>query len=113
MPKPAAIRIPPRVKTRFLAHQPITRSITVRLPFLRGRLELALGRDQEVARRDDDLTRLEAGEHFEVIAGPCTELDVARHQATVADIHEHDPTLPGWQHRALRHRQPFPERDLE
>src|SRR5881396_1838667 len=103
MPKPAAIRIPPRVKTRFLAHQPITRSIMARLPFLRGRLELALSRDQEVARGHDDLARRETGEHLEIVASPGAQLHLARREPTVADVDEHHAALPSGQHRALRH----------
>src|SRR6266571_9228295 len=113
MPKPAVIRIPARVRTRFLAHQPITRSITMRLPFLRGRLELALGRDQEVARSHYDLARLEARQHLEVVAGPGAKLHLARRQPTIAEIDEHHAPLPCRQHRALRNRQALPERDLE
>src|SRR5437870_154524 len=113
MPKPAAIKIPARVRTRFLAHQPITRSITMRLPFLRGRLELAFGRDEEVARGHHDLTGLETGEHFEVVPCPGAELNLARRQATVAHVDEDHPALARRQHRALRHRKPLPEFDLE
>src|SRR6266850_2836624 len=113
MPKPAAIKIPARVRTRFLAHQPITRSIMMRLPFPRGRLELALGRDEEIARGHDDVTGLEAREHFEVVAGTSAELHLAGREATAAGIDEDHPALPRRQHRALRHRQPLPERDLE
>src|SRR5436309_10466767 len=104
MPKPAAIKIPPRVRARFLAHQPITRSIMVRLPFLRGRLELAFGGDEEVARGHDDLTGLQAREHLEVVAGPGAKLHLSWRQATVADIDEDHASLPRRQHRALRHR---------
>src|SRR5258708_37447006 len=88
-PNPAAIRTPATVSTRFLAHQAITRSITSRLPFLRGRLELALGRDEEVARGHDDLAGLESCEHFKVVAGPAAKLHLARSQPTAADVHEH------------------------
>src|SRR5207249_5083554 len=97
MPKPAAIRIPARVSTRFLAHQPITRSIMARLPFLRGRLELALGRDEEIARGHDDLTRLQTREHLEVVASPGAELHLSGRQATIAEIDEH--------HSAVSRRQ--------
>src|SRR5712691_5455948 len=113
MPKPAAIKIAARVRTRFLAHQPITRSIMMRLPFLRGRLELALGRDEEVSRSHHDLSGLQAREHFEVVAGPGAKLHIAWFQATVADIDEDDSALTRRQYRALRHRQPLPERDLK
>src|SRR5437667_8199373 len=108
MPKPAAIKIPARVRTRFLAHQPITRSITVRLPFLRGRLELAFGRDEEVARSHDDLTGFQAREHLEVVPGPRAELDIARRQAAIADIDEDHSALSRRQHCALWDSQPFP-----
>src|SRR2546425_4059318 len=104
MPKPAAIRIPARVSTRFLAHQPMTRSITARLPFLRGRLELALGRDEEVARGHDDLTRLQTREHLEVVSGPSAELHLTGFQSTVAEVDEDHSAVPRRQDGTFRHR---------
>src|SRR5438094_8410986 len=95
MPKPAATRIPARVSTRFLAHQPITRSIMARLPFLRGRLELAFGRDEEVARGHHDLARLQTREHLEVVSGPGAELHIAGFQSAVAEVDEHHSAVPG------------------
>src|SRR6266571_2906942 len=89
MPKPTVIRIPARVRTRFLAHQPITRSITMRLPFLRGRLELALGRYQKVARSHYDLARLEARRHLERDVHEHPGLEIP---SGVGDLYAH---LPG------------------
>src|SRR2546428_14164224 len=95
MPNPAAMRTATTVRTRFRAHHTMRRRIILGLPFLRRGLELALRRDQEVARGDDDLSGLEPAQHFVHVPGLGAEGDSTRRETSVSQVHEDDPLVAG------------------
>src|SRR5436853_2982292 len=109
IPKPAATRTAITVRTGFRAHQAMSRSITRRLPLLRRRLELALGRDEEIAGGHDDLSGPEAAQHFIVLPRLGAEGHRARREAPIPEVHEDDALVTGVEHRALGNREPLPQ----
>src|SRR6266852_4063532 len=88
-PKPTAIRTAITVNARWRAHAAIRRSIMAGSPLLR--------RHQEIAGRHHHLAGAQSREDFVVAARPRAELDLARREAAVAEINEHDMALAGRQ----------------
>src|SRR5207249_7769526 len=86
MPNPAAISTPMTVNKRCRAQRAIRRSIMSASPFLCRRAQLALGPDQEVARRHHEVACFEPAQHFVETIGALSELNFARRQTTIAEI---------------------------
>src|SRR5262245_24896982 len=104
IPRPRAAIVPATVKTLWRAERATRRSITTfSSPPLRRRSQRALGADEEVSRGHHVVAVAEPAHHLVVTAGADSELDFARREAPVAQVHEHDVALAGRQDRALRH----------
>src|SRR5438046_6081834 len=93
MPNPAATSTPATVRMGRRAHALIRRSIIGASPLLRRRAQLALGRDQEVARRHDVVAEPESARHLVVAPRAPPQLDLARRQPAITQVHEHDVAL--------------------
>ncbi len=72
------------------------------------RAQAGLGVEQEVGRDHHRLALAQAGEHLETVADAPAHAHLARLEAAVAVVDEHQLALAGRDQRALGHHQPAP-----
>src|SRR5207249_2441752 len=78
-----------------------------------GRLELALGVDEEVGAGHDAFPGGEAFQHLDVVVEAAAELHVARHELSVGRRDEDHLPAAGVEHGGLEARHAFARRDVE
>src|SRR6188508_3885655 len=89
------------VTTRFRAHHVMSRSIMAVLPLGGRGAKPRLGRHEEVARGDHHIPFAKSADDFVPVARLRPQRDLARRQASLADIDEDDPPIARVEDRAL------------